>query len=73
MAGVPRQISHQTRRAIEPHIGIEVRNRQTLTMRLVVRRLLALANSDVTGVMDHRESIQEGNSALGQVVERIST
>ena len=42
-------------------------------MRLVVRRLRALANSDVTGVMDHRESIQEGNSALGQVVERIST
>jgi len=33
----------------------------------------AFATSDVTGVMDHRESIQEGNSALGQVVERIST
>ena len=65
MAGVARHIGHQTRRAIEPHVGLAVRNRQTLTMCLMVRGCVALANSDVTGIMDHRESIQEGNSALG--------
>jgi hypothetical protein len=60
-----RDIGHQTRSAIEPHVGLAVRNRQTLTMCLMVRGCVALANSDVTGIMDHRESIQEGNSALG--------
>jgi spermidine dehydrogenase len=33
---------------------------------------IAFANSDVTGIMDHRASIQEANRAVGQVVERIS-
>ncbi len=33
---------------------------------------IAFANSDVTGIMDHRASIQEAHRAVGQVVERIS-
>ncbi len=34
---------------------------------------IAFANSDVTGIMDHRASIQEAHRAVGQVVERIAT
>jgi spermidine dehydrogenase len=32
---------------------------------------IAFANSDVTGIMDHRASIQEAHRAVGQVMGRI--
>jgi len=34
---------------------------------------IAFANSDVTGIMDHRASIQEAHRAVGQAMERMST
>jgi spermidine dehydrogenase len=33
---------------------------------------VALANSDLTGIMDHRASIQEAKRAVDQVLERLS-
>ena len=32
---------------------------------------IAFANSDITGIMDHRASIQEAKRAVDQVVERL--
>jgi spermidine dehydrogenase len=32
---------------------------------------IAFANSDLTGIMDHRASITEAHRAVGQVLERI--
>ena len=66
MAGEARHIGHQTRRAIELRVGLAVRNRQTLTMCLRSVGRIALANSDVAGIMDHGVQDAHGYGAGGE-------